>query len=166
MYILRGKRRNELRWLLGMGLLAVVFVVLLAHFHAILARDAFILLDIFFVFSLLLLSYFLRNSDEKSLLASPGFLSNSPTQFTFFFYLGYGSIVLYPLVEKRFRPEFIGYFGFVVIFLAMVFPDALLFLRTKLDSGKAIYQKANRIGFWILLLFVIVSVGAGILAGR
>ena len=146
------------------GLLTVVFVVLLNHFRVILAKNVFILLNIYFISSLLVIFSSLRGSDEKNL--SPGFLANSPTLFTLFFYLVYGSIALYPLVEKRFQPEFIGHFGFVVIFLVMVFPDVLLFMRTKLVSGQAIYQKANLFGFWILLLLVVVSFGAGMMANQ
>lgn len=166
MYILKGRWRNELRWLVLAGLLAAVLIISLSYFDAISARIAYILFYIYFVSSLFSIFHYLRDSDEPSLLASPALLGDSPIQFTLFFYLVYGSIALYPLVEKRFQPEFIGHFGFFVIFLTMVFPDVLLFMRTKLYSGKAIYQKATRIVFWVLLLFVIVSVGAGIVAGR
>lgn len=167
MYILKGRKRNELRWLLIAGLLTVVIVVLLNHFHAILARNAFIVLNIYFISSLLIIFYVLRESDEKSLLAATGrFLSDSSTRFTLFCYLVYGSIAFYPLAEEHFQSEFIGRFGFVVIFLVMGFPDVLLFLRTRLDSGKTVYQKANVFGFCILMLLVVISVGAGMMASK
>lgn len=166
MYIFRGRRRSELRWLLIAGMVMTIVVVLSDHFRSITAGEAFVLLDLYFVSSLLTIFVFLRNSGEKSLLASPAFLETSATRFTLFTFLVYGSVALYPLVEKRFRSEFIGEIGFFIILLVMGFPDVLLFLRTKTDTGKPIYQKASLFGFWILLLFVVASIGAGIIAGR
>ncbi|AZO53962.1 hypothetical protein [Mesorhizobium sp.] len=166
MYILRGRRRDTLRWLLMGGGLAVVVVVLLEHLQSITARDSFVLLDAYFISSLLVIVVLLRKSEEKIFLASPLFLWKSATRFTLFVYLVYGSTALYPFVEKRFRSEFIGEVGFFILLLVMGFPDVLLFLRAKADSGKPNYQRANLFGFWIVLLFVIAAIGAGIVAGR
>ncbi|MER9423965.1 hypothetical protein NKI88_16120 [Mesorhizobium sp. M0317] len=165
MYVLKGKRRVALRWLLVVGLLTVALVAALNYVHAISARNSYALLSIYFTASILSVLYFLHESEEKSALSSLG-LTSSPTRFTLVFYLVYASIILYPFVEKRFQPEFIGHFSFLVIFLAAMSPDVLLFLRTKLGSGNAIYQRANSVGVLILVIFIVVSVGVGVVASQ
>jgi hypothetical protein len=166
MYILKGRRRHLLRCLILIGLLANVFAICLDHLLVISAVSSLIFLNIYFVSSMLILFITLRESSEKSSLMSPGLLGKSPGRHAIFFYLVYGSAALYSLVEKRFQSENILVVGLLFVALVVPFPDVLLFLRTKVDSGKAVYQKANRVGFGILLLFVIVAVGVGIVAGR
>jgi hypothetical protein len=166
MYILKGTRRHLLRWLILIGLLANVFAISLDHLLIISARAALILLNVYFVSSMLTLFIALRESNEKSSLMSLGLLGKSPSRHAIFFYLVYGSAALYSFVEERFQSENIPVFGFLFVALVVPFPDVLLFLRTKVDAGKAVYQKANRVGFGILLFFVIVTVGVAIVAGR
>jgi len=164
MYILKGKRRNALVWLVLAGIATVAFVILLNHLAEISARTAFIYINAYFVTSLFAIYLLLRGSDEESWLTSSGLLQYSYARHAIFFYLIYGSVGLYSLVGKRFQPEGLPRFAFAIIILVVVFPDVLLFLRTKLDSGNSIYQRANLFGFWILLLLVMISVGAGIVA--
>ncbi|MDX8497681.1 hypothetical protein RFM99_04555 [Mesorhizobium sp. VK4C] len=166
MYILKGRKRNSLRWLVLAGFVFFVLVIVMDYLHIISAKVAIVSLNIYYIFSIAVIYGAFRGSDEKISSGLPWLLQNSPSRHALFFYLSYGSVALYALVERDFRSENIPPVGFLVIFLVAVFPDVLLFLRTKLDFGKAIYQRANRIGLWVLLLFLLLCVGAAMVAGQ
>lgn len=55
-------------------------------------------------------------------------------------------------------------FSLALIFLLTVFPDALLFLRARAGNGLPVYEKANRVAFWMLIIILFIPFAVGFLA--
>jgi hypothetical protein len=164
MYVLIGDKRAVVRWPILVGIITILFVLLLWLADQASTPNSVIVMNLCFVTGLGAIYFYLRHSHEESRWKPWENFLNSPIRFTIFLYMIYGSLGMSFIIRDRIANT-LPQFSFTLICLLTIFPDALLFLRARAGNGLPVYEKANRVAFWMLIIVLFIPFAAGFLAG-
>lgn len=163
MYILIGDKRAVVRLPIIVGTIAIFFILLLWSIGQASTSNSVIVMNLCFVLGLGAIYFCLRLDHQESVWRPWATFLDSPIQFAIFLYMIYSSLGLLFIMRDRISNT-LPQFSLALIFLLTVFPDALLFLRARAGNGLPVYEKANRVAFWMLIIILFIPFAVGFLA--